>query len=730
LILGCVGGLAFAALRFTEWSISAVMEKGGDAKAEGGPQAKKVAAAEREAVKRKLEFPKGAVTADVQRELVLTWLRKIYETEEVGEAHGNLIPADKWSALKQATIAKATGAPGTPSSRLLQGLGLELLPVADRDPVVAYGVACALGEHEAATVLLEKAWAGLSDQPGRETLAFLVAAERCALVPGSGDEEDDEVAAVRKSLLAQAVKALSKALEAEGGFAEWPDPVVAWVLSSGSRDSLMDQAHLEVMEVVTENAKMKPWVKHWIAGLHHINAAWAARGSGYAHTVTQSGHRIFESELKKALVELEAACRENPRSAEPASNLITLAMADSERPVAEMREALERAAAVEVDHQPSYAKMMYGLWPRWHGSHSKMVQFGEVCLASGRFDSGVPWWLVNAHRSIASEWDLPDYYFLELKEFGPLKELFEGYEKEPRREAWRTHDRTLAAVVSFKCGKYDEAAKWLAKLEGRLDEAVLEKWDDLDSEFLVGKTAAFAGSKGPELRKAETAEQKFAAGKALALYDEVLKAEASLPPVGRGYLEHRRAAMALESDLAERKPFPLAPVTGFAGWTRQGGGWRMLPEGGLEHGGRALYSATTHLGRVGPKFELTGEVEFLNTEGRAEAWISFGYPEKLKGGRWTAMRFSFEAGRARALLSRGLGETAQRAPLGTTPKLAFVLRSAPKGIALEVNGQVVWTGEPTPGGFVEERHSQIGVGALTTAPATRVKFTGLTLRRL
>ena len=88
-------------------------------------------------------------------------------------------------------------------------------------------------------------------------------------------------------------------------------------------------------------------------------------------------------------------------------------------------------------------------------------------------------------------------------------EMFEGFENEAKRSPWRRFDRTRAAVVSFYSGKYQEAQKWLDKMEGDpLHERVLNNWG-FDEDWIVSKTGAFTSAHGGQLQIAEKDEEKF-----------------------------------------------------------------------------------------------------------------------------------------------------------------------------------------------------------------------------
>ena len=722
IIVCCVLVVAAAALGITYFTVRAITGAQQTASTLSQAQEQNQAAAKF----KPLEFPAASLTADALRPKLASWLESKLMADGLSDPVPEAIPASQWKALVQAYIWKETKAPEALSTQRLQSMGVEMLPVADKHPMAAYVVAQCLGQsHEASRPLLQKAYDGFAQKPGLSIPAYLAAVELVI------HQNDDATETSVQRDVDQAVAALRKALAAEAGFSGLHDRTIAYLFYWGTRESFTEHAHEEVFEAVADAPQAKPWVKLWLEGIHHIRAAWDARGGGYADTVTDEGRRTFRKEIGLARTSLKAACDENPESAEPACQLVTCGMADSRNNVADMLAALGRATSVQVDHVDSYAKVLWGLYPRWHGSHAEMVKFGEACLASGRFDSEVPSMYLWAHREVSSEWDLPDAYFLEINDFTKFRQLFDGYEAEPARKPWREYDATIAAVVSYKCAQYEDAQRWVDKVNGKLNEAALESWGYSDAAPIVGKTAAFVGGKGAALRSAEKAEQSFQSAKALEIYRKTLTEDSTtLKPVGRAYLEQRRAATELEAALQGGKTYDLGAASTPSGWTRDGGGLRFLPDGVIEHGGAEQASVTTHYGRVGSRFIMEGELELPVPTVKSQAWIAFGYPEKLAANRVCAVRFvQGEDGRVHALLSTGFQEPTQDTVLEAAPTLKFTLATSPGGISLTVNGAEIWRGVPVPEGYVREQHSQIGLGALTPTPEARVRFRDLKIRR-
>lgn len=68
------------------------------------------------------------------------------------------------------------------------------------------------------------------------------------------------------------------------------------------------------------------WITSVIGGKYHIQAAWAARGGGWANSVTPDGWKKFADELAEARKCLEEAHRLQPTYPEAATTMITVEM--------------------------------------------------------------------------------------------------------------------------------------------------------------------------------------------------------------------------------------------------------------------------------------------------------------------------------------------------------------------------------------------------------------------
>jgi hypothetical protein len=667
-----------------------------------------------------------AVTSDEARHHLLDWLEKVYQVDGLSP-EPKLLKNEEWKPFAHAVVWEVSGDPRRLTRLELRSMAQELAPVAKEHPVSALLVGTILMGQPGSLRLLETAAKDFSEKAGSETLAFRAAAG-LALASPYEDAEN-----VTKQRVEAAMVAFRKALDAEGGYAKHHDRVIAYVLMSGLAGDLFASMHERMAAEVAKTEGMKPWAKKWIEGQHCLQKAWDMRGGGYAITVSEYGNALFIHESEKARRLLQEAWEMKPEDPIPAVNLIYSSLSMGKQKATEhMRKWFDEVLKMQVDAPDAAQHFMWGLRPRWYGSHQQMKDFGLACANTERFDSGLPWMLLQAHRDCASEWDVPDAYFKEVdsQSYDSLCAVFEGAEKEAKRTPWRSVDRTQAAVFEFKCGHYEEAQKWLQKLDAKPNGAVLDDWGGMDADLLVGKTAAYAkGNVAAQLRQAEGAEHGFQAGNANRIYRGALEmGKDNMSDAGRQYLESRVAITEIEKDLAERSAAALMPDAAFRAWSRRGGGWK-LDDHVLTHWGRGRVSSSTCQARIGPSFTVEGELEITDPGENCEVWLAYGYPERRERTRWIAVRFAYDHGKTKAMLSNGLGEPLEEPEIKVQPRFKFKVVAGDQGMSLFVDNAPAFENVPLPTGFVKELFGQIGLGAATHSDQTRVKIHSLTVTR-
>ncbi len=673
-----------------------------------------------------ISFAPEAVTHDIVSQRIQSWLGGYWLADQESRA------PDAQAFVLRALAFDVAAADG-PSAQQMRDESQAIEVDAKADPVLAYIVG--KWDRSNRPDLLREAVEQLSAKPKFEVLAYhaAVSYER-VLSLGQGD-----VAKARAQAAAtQALDLLRLCLESHGGFAHVDDWVAEHAIlgyrcyrGMNDRFRFFDAHHSAMSDVVLANPDVEPWLKHLIEGKDYVEKAWEARGGGYASTVTNSQWQRFNSYLEDAHSTLEQAYTENPDHPSAAASLITVEMGRNHDDFEELRHWFDCAVNAQVDYVPAYTNLLWGMRPRWGGSHDQIVKFGEACLDTHRFDTASPWWLIQAHRDCASEWDLPHYYYIELRGRDTFQKLFDGYLNSAEREPWRAFDQSQAAAFWYMCQEYDRAWPLLQALEFQLDPRIQAEWNLYDMEFLRDKTAAFVSPAGPLLKDAEVAENGFNARYAADYYRQGLET-AGVPEDAKPFIRDRLAMMELEAASEGGNPVIFLPGDDGSGWVQEGEHWKFGKDELTWQGGSGL-NLLTSLSRLGPVFEITGEVliEPASPDSATTAMITYGYPEAGKYDDWANVRFLIDRGDGIVSLAKSYGEPRKSAlaPLNDSGVIQFHI-AADKGVMdVEVNGQMVLEQYEQRYGVIKQRYSQVGFGVITEDPKSKVTFRKVQLTR-
>lgn len=184
-----------------------------------------------------------------------------------------------------------------------------------------------------------------------------------------------------------------------------------------------------------ENAPdVDPWIYNLVLGIHETRLGWEARGTGFAGTVSREGWKGLAEHLAKARAHLEQAIRLEPAYPEPAGAMIPVAMGMG-NDECKMRDWFDRAISAQIDYLPAWKNYVYGLYPRWFGSQSDMYEFGRQALATGRFDTAVPMFLLEVVDDIKGDRHPGnDEFDLTAGAWNDIRAVFDGYLKNPARD--------------------------------------------------------------------------------------------------------------------------------------------------------------------------------------------------------------------------------------------------------------------------------------------------------
>jgi ankyrin repeat protein len=257
---------------------------------------------------------------------------------------------------------------------------------------------------------------------------------------------------------------------------------------------------------IISDTEIDPWLKYVVEGSVEIDEAWEDRGSGWASTVTEEGWKGFRSHLKKASDALTKAWQLHPEYPQAPANMITVAQGG----YASEELWFSRAVAAQMDYNGAYNVYLDTALPRWGGSYEKMLEFGEICLATKRFDTDVPMYYLFTAREAAG--DLENYRWRAIfrrKDVGDnLDLLFEGMLEEESRKHDVDRILTQRAFTEMWRGNYEKAKRLFGDVKSEVDlsEGFCGKalsWGRRDRATINTELRAFTGPYGEILKKAE-----------------------------------------------------------------------------------------------------------------------------------------------------------------------------------------------------------------------------------
>ena len=155
-----------------------------------------------------------------------------------------------------------------------------------------------------------------------------------------------------------------------------------------SDQQMLDLAISEQDRAFNEVDPQNP-VKQELDGDYFINAAWCARGSGYANTVSDQGWDLFRHRLAAAATILEPLYDLYPKEVNICKAMMTVELGQGQG-----RDRMElwfhRGIQADPDDYGLYKSKEWYLLPRWYGSVDDITAFGHECVAGGNWSSKIP----------------------------------------------------------------------------------------------------------------------------------------------------------------------------------------------------------------------------------------------------------------------------------------------------------------------------------------------------
>jgi len=262
---------------------------------------------------------------------------------------------------------------------------------------------------------------------------------------------------------------------------------------------------MAIYEACKNVPDVDPWLLHMVAGVAYCDKAWHHRGGDWAYTVTPERWELFFENLKQAAEHFTAAWELRPDCPEAAHRMIGVAMARGceQSP----QEWFEKAVSAQFDYMPAYYSLLWALRPRWGGSHEAMYRFGCRCAETRRYDTRVPFVLIDALDDIDEELNRSYEIWSREGAYERVKEVLEAMAAEPvyaDEGGYYPHHRSLKTIqmaLAARAGRWDEARRLADELGDRLDRWILRRWQP-HPEGIVANIYAWSGKAAPYLDEA------------------------------------------------------------------------------------------------------------------------------------------------------------------------------------------------------------------------------------
>ena len=519
---------------------------------------------------------------------------------------------------------------------------------------------------------------------------------------------------------------------ADGSFTPADQQEIGDIFVNGWASDFFERNAGSVCTIVHQVGSNYRWLALTLDGEREIDEAWAARGGGYANTVTSQGWEGFNSHLVAARNNLTAAWSLQPGWPLAPERMITVALGDSD--IKEMRLWFNRTTTAQIDCPGAWSSLRWGLRPRWYGDEPSMLALGVSAINTGRFDTDVPRKYMDCINDVESEMELPAgrHIYGRADIWPNLKRMYDGYVSAPSQAASRNGWRTSYAIVAYFAGEYDVAGTQLAALGWEPRAENMNDWG-VDLSLMPQEVAARTGPLSKQVSHAELARERGDIDGAWQTYSELSNSPFADARATR-FIQSRLTQLTAERLLQTGGWISLLPASDHdPDWVFDFGKARVLPDGALEvesgPKGHMLFSRV----HVGMNFEVRGRFELVHSANQNfQGGLVMGVPD-FDGYNWYGFRLKrhdeegdvvcFGRGWTRKLII-------QHVPLNNnTNSFDFILQD--ERVTASVNGVKVFNQAVLPAEINVPNNSYlVGLGAFNDSPDTIIRYRDVQLRKL
>ncbi|MBS0205427.1 MAG: hypothetical protein JSS49_21190 [Planctomycetes bacterium] len=277
----------------------------------------------------------------------------------------------------------------------LDQLGQAALEAGSRDPIVRTYHAFSRRMATADAVDSIKTWVEVIDElPQTKYPRKIELYARTFLRDAIGNDQRNQSLQKYRQI---PVPNIVQSLEEDGVGSEWLDCIVERLWTTWDAAPLKDRE--ELLKACLQSKSIDPYIGHLFAGVHYTDVAWRHRGNGTINNVSNTQYQQFRNYATRSAEHLQYAWLLHPELPYAPRSLITLAMAGEgtrEKPYFWYLRSIE----ARFDHYGAYTSLMSSLLPRWGGSHSQMLTFARNCIGTERFDTTVPYVVLDVLKEL------------------------------------------------------------------------------------------------------------------------------------------------------------------------------------------------------------------------------------------------------------------------------------------------------------------------------------------
>ena len=436
--------------------------------------------------------------------------------------------------------------------------------------------------------------------------------------------------------------------------------------------------------------------------------------------------RLRANQVTEAYRHFAAAYETHPERPEAATRLIEVACLGGAPQGETPRLWFDRAVAAQFDWFDAYIEMLIGLDPQNGGTLDGLYEFGLECAATKRYDTQVPFMLVQACIQIA-DWQSELAFWYEHDAFTPLQALCAAYaEREPVAYGQdATYWTAWRGVLASRTGDWALAREQFESIDWRIPREVsVAMW--VRPVRIREETYLYTSAIGPQVLEGEAADARGDHAAARDLYAAALEA---CPKDLAWHVRQRLAASEFGIALAGGDWVDILFDDDLSGWERFSGSWERYDDttvaGNTHDNGMIMF----HRHPVGPRWEIEGTII-------APYRSSITRPALLFNARYDFGRPDFEAVAywplsERVALQRSDREDERIERVVDVPqKFKFRVIVWDDQVAAWCKDELVYAGAAPGTGPRWVRGAQLGLGGLYRPSEKKVQFTDMRIRRI